>query len=70
MNDGDMPPSGFCHRIMIIPDGWRSQVKGVVPHAGHDRLEPEAMGHVVDVIGPNRFRTIPCPTCPDKALSM
>ena len=28
------------------------------------------MGHVVEVIGPDRFRTVPCPTYPDIALSL
>ena len=28
------------------------------------------MGHVVEVIGPDRFRTLPCPTYPDIALSL
>ena len=28
------------------------------------------LGHVVEVIGPDRFRTIPCPTNPDIALSL
>ena len=33
-------------------------------------LELRAMGHVVEVIGPDRFRTVPCPTYPDIALSL
>lgn len=32
--------------------------------------ELEAMGRVVDVIGPDRFRTLPCPTYPDIRLSL
>jgi glycosyltransferase involved in cell wall biosynthesis len=32
--------------------------------------ELRAMGHVVEVIGPDQFRTIPCPTYPDIALSL
>jgi glycosyltransferase involved in cell wall biosynthesis len=28
------------------------------------------LGHTVDVIGPDRFRTLPCPTYPDIRLSM
>ena len=28
------------------------------------------MGHVVEVIGPDRFRTIPCPTYPEITLSL
>ena len=32
--------------------------------------ELRAMGHVVEVIGPDRFRTVRCPTYPDIALSL
>ena len=32
--------------------------------------ELQAMGQVVDVIGPDRFRTLPCPTYPDIRLSL
>lgn len=32
--------------------------------------ELRAMGHVVEVIGPDRFRTVPCPTYPDISLSL
>ncbi len=32
--------------------------------------ELQAMGHIVEVIGPDRFRTFPCPTYPDIALSL
>jgi glycosyltransferase involved in cell wall biosynthesis len=31
--------------------------------------ELRAMGHVVEVVGPDRFRTFPCPTYPDISLS-
>ena len=32
--------------------------------------ELAAMGHVAEVIGPDRFRTLPCPTYPDIRLSL
>ncbi len=32
--------------------------------------ELAAMGHAVEVIGPDRFRTLPCPTYPDIRLSL
>ena len=31
--------------------------------------ELQAMGHAVEVIGPDRFRTLPCPTYPDIPLA-
>ena len=32
--------------------------------------ELQAMGHAVEVIGPDRFRTLPCPTYPDIPLAI
>jgi glycosyltransferase involved in cell wall biosynthesis len=57
-------------RILIISDAWRPQVNGVVRTLSTIQNELIAMGHEVDVIGPDRFRTIPCPTYPDIALSL
>ncbi|HET6609209.1 MAG TPA: glycosyltransferase family 1 protein [Rhodopila sp.] len=58
------------HRILIISDAWHPQVNGVVRTLMTVVQELTAMGHVVDVIGPDRFRSIPCPTYPDIALSI
>ncbi len=53
-------PAG--QRILIITDAWEPQVNGVVRTLRTVAHELRAMGHVVEVIGPDRFRTIPCPT--------
>jgi glycosyltransferase involved in cell wall biosynthesis len=45
-------------------------VNGVVRTLSTVAGELCSMGHVVEVIGPDRFRTIPCPTYPDIALSL
>ncbi len=58
------------HRILIVSDAWQPQVNGVVRTLMTLTGELRAMGHEVDVIGPNRFRTIPCPTYPDISLSL
>ena len=58
------------HRILIVSDAWQPQVNGVVRTLSTVALELRAMGHVVEVIGPDRFRTIPCPTYPDILLSL
>ena len=58
------------HRILIVSDAWRPQVNGVVRTLSTVAGELTAMGHVVEVIGPDRFRTIPCPTYPDISLSL
>ncbi len=57
-------------RILIVTDAWTPQVNGVVRTMSTVVRELRAMGHVVEVIGPDRFRTIPCPTYPDIRLSL
>ena len=58
------------HRILIVSDAWKPQVNGVVRTLMTVAGELRGMGHVVEVIGPDRFRTIPCPTYPDISLSL
>ena len=58
------------HRIVIVTDAWRPQVNGVVRTLSMVADELRAMGHEVAVIGPDSFRTIPCPTYPDISLSL
>ena len=65
-----MLPPARSHRILIVTDAWKPQVNGVVRTLTTVAGELRAMGHVVDVIGPDRFRTVPCPTYPDIALSL
>ena len=65
-----MLPPAPAHRILIVTDAWAPQVNGVVRTLSTVAEELRAMGHEVDVIGPNRFRTVPCPTYPDIALSV
>jgi glycosyltransferase involved in cell wall biosynthesis len=55
---------------MIVTDAWFPQVNGVVRTLSTVAEELRAMGHAVEVVGPDRFRTIPCPTYPDIALSL
>jgi len=57
-------------RILIVSDAWRPQVNGVVRTLATVAGELQAMGCVVDVIGPDRFRTVPLPTYPDIRLSL
>jgi glycosyltransferase involved in cell wall biosynthesis len=67
--DEMLPPSP-SHRILIVSDAWTPQVNGVVRTLTTIVTELSAMGHVVEVIGPDRFRTFPCPTYPDISLSV
>ena len=65
-----MPLPAGSHRILIVTDAWEPQVNGVVRTLNALAHELRAMGHLVEIIGPDRFRTIPCPTYPDIALSL
>jgi len=65
-----MLPPAPSHRILIVTDAWKPQVNGVVRTLTTVVGELRDMGHVVEVIGPDRFRTFPCPTYPDISLSV
>ena len=65
-----MLPPAPSYRIMIVTDAWTPQVNGVVRTMTTVVAELRAMGHVAEVIGPDGFRTFPCPTYPDIALSL
>ncbi len=57
-------------RILIVSDAWTPQVNGVVRTLATLSNELSDMGHTVDVVGPDRFVTVPCPTYPDIRLSI
>lgn len=75
-----MPPAGhpartpsaphWPGRVLIVSDAWLPQVNGVVRTLQTITAEMTAMGHVVEVVGPDRFVTLPCPTYPDIRLSV
>lgn len=48
-------------RILILSDAWLPQVNGVVRTLSTVAEELRALGDVVEVIGPDRFATIPTP---------
>jgi glycosyltransferase involved in cell wall biosynthesis len=56
--------------IVIVSDAWFPQVNGVVNTLNRTRQELERLGHTVHVIGPDRFRTVACPTYPEIRLSL
>ncbi|MBI1208817.1 MAG: glycosyltransferase [Azospirillum sp.] len=56
--------------ILIVTDAWYPQVNGVVRTICTVRRELEAMGERVEVIGPDRFRTVPMPTYPEIRLAV
>ncbi len=57
-------------RIMIVSDAWLPQVNGVVRTLQAVSAELRTMGHTVEIVGPDRFRAVPCPTYPDIRLSV
>ncbi len=48
-------------RLLIVSDAWEPQVNGVVTSLRALIDELRRIGHVVRVISPGDFRTIPCP---------
>jgi glycosyltransferase involved in cell wall biosynthesis len=57
-------------RILIVSDAWTPQVNGVVRTLRTITEEMRAMGKVVEIIGPDRFRTIPMPSYPEIRLAL
>jgi glycosyltransferase involved in cell wall biosynthesis len=56
--------------ILIVTDAWSPQVNGVVRTLQAVRDELEAMGHRVELISPDQFRSLPCPTYPEIRLAL
>src|SRR3546814_8457249 len=54
----------------MASDAWFPQVNGVVRTLSRVRAELEAQGHVFEVICPDQFRTIPCPSYPEIRLAI
>ena len=57
-------------RIAIVTDAWTPQVNGVVRTLQTIRAELENMGHPVEVISPDLYGSIPCPTYPEIRLAL
>ncbi|KFG91142.1 putative glycosyltransferase [Sphingobium herbicidovorans NBRC 16415] len=56
-------------RIVIVTDAWLPQVNGVVRTLQTIQAELEARGHLVKVISPDLYGSIPCPTYPEIRLA-
>jgi glycosyltransferase involved in cell wall biosynthesis len=57
-------------RIAIVTDAWQPQVNGVVRTLTAMQQGLIAAGHQVVMVGPDRFRTIPCPFYPSIRLAV
>ncbi|MBB5709719.1 glycosyltransferase involved in cell wall biosynthesis [Sphingomonas xinjiangensis] len=57
-------------RIAIVTDAWEPQVNGVVRTLKSVRRVLEGQGHEVEVISPDLFHSLPCPTYPEIRLAL
>lgn len=57
-------------KILFVTDAWPPQVNGVVRTLKETIRNLEIFGHVVEVISPEGFRCIPCPTYPEIPLAI
>ncbi|HEX9648535.1 MAG TPA: glycosyltransferase, partial [Alphaproteobacteria bacterium] len=56
--------------ILLVTDAWAPLVNGVARTFAQVRAQCEAKGHRVDVVSPDRFRTVPCPSYPQIPLAV
>jgi glycosyltransferase involved in cell wall biosynthesis len=57
-------------RILLATDAWEPQVNGVVRTLTRVIEECRAMGHQVEVVSPDQFKTFPLPTYPEIKLAV
>jgi glycosyltransferase involved in cell wall biosynthesis len=57
-------------RILLATDAWEPQVNGVVRTLTRTVAECRAMGHMVEVVSPDQFKTLPMPTYPEIRLAI
>jgi len=66
---GRLPDSAPL-RLLMVTDAWHPQVNGVVRTLATVAAHLRAGGDVVEVIGPDRFRTLPLPSYPEIRLAL
>lgn len=57
-------------KIMIVTDAWEPQINGIVRSIRQTAGELKKMGHKIDILNPQEFRTIACPSYPEIRLSL
>ena len=71
MKASSLPASLHVHvKILIATDAWLPQTNGVVSTLRHTVAALEAQQHLVELITPAQFRTLPCPSYPEIRLSL
>lgn len=66
---GQAPAAGAL-RLLVVSDAWAPQVNGVVRTLSTVSALLRAGGDAVEVIGPDRFRTVPAPSYPEIRLAV
>ena len=67
---GDQFGEGGDVRILIVTDAWYPQINGVVRTLTAMRDNLREMGDTVEMLTPEGFKTLPCPTYPEIRLSL
>ena len=67
---GKRQTSKASMKILIVTDAWAPQVNGVVRTIQMTIRELEQRGHRVEVLAPDRFRSVPCPSYPEIRLAL
>ena len=62
--------TGWPERVAIVSDAWHPQVNGVVRSLGQLVRELRGQGIEVEIFGPDRFSTLPCPFYPEIRLAL
>jgi glycosyltransferase involved in cell wall biosynthesis len=57
-------------KILLVTDAWAPQVNGVVRTLTETIRRLEAAGHGTEVISPDGFRCLPCPSYPEIPLAL
>jgi hypothetical protein len=57
-------------KILIVTDAWEPQVNGVVRTLKMTTQELRGLGHEVEHITPNLFKSFPCPSYPEISLAL
>jgi glycosyltransferase involved in cell wall biosynthesis len=55
-------------KILIVSEAWNPQINGVVRTLKMTCRELGRLGHTVELLTPQGFRSVPCPTYPDIRL--
>jgi glycosyltransferase involved in cell wall biosynthesis len=56
-------------RILLVSDAWAPQVNGVRT-LQQVKSECETLGHRIELVSPDQFITVPCPTYPEIRLAL